>query len=291
MSDLAAFHRLLVAVLARTAPERFQTGCTIAEIRDTLLPYRLHRRALGVDSVEDYDALLLQLAAGDDALAECEDAAVAKLLKVERAGSNPDLLMLRTHGSARLLLDPSQAEAALAAHRARRAAATDGSADDAASLATDGDDGDALPLDLVRRSLADAAAARMAAAAGGGASSGGAAAPGSAARAPALSGPTAHAAGAPATPGAAPVPLMPAMMPSPVAGMPPLAPVAMPAAAAPTPPPMCACCGLALPVGRVVRFCPGCGANQRPACPECGEETELNWRHCIACGAVLPDQG
>jgi hypothetical protein len=284
MSDLARFHRLLVTVLARTAPERFGTGCTIAEIRDTLLPYRLHRRALGVDSVEDYDALLLQLAAGDDALAECEDTAVAKLLKMERSGSNPDLLILRTHGTARLLLDPAQAEAALEAHRAARQAAPEAGAGDGATQEVPGDEDDALPLDLVRRSLSDAAAGRTAAASP---RSGDANAAPAAAAGTLGFGTGVPIGGAPVAPGAMPVPIVPVMMPAAHAA-PPMAPVAVPTA---TPAPTCACCGLALPVGRVVRFCPGCGTNQRPACPECGEETELGWRHCIACGAVLPDQG
>ncbi|MES2305404.1 MAG: zinc ribbon domain-containing protein [Gemmatimonadota bacterium] len=55
-------------------------------------------------------------------------------------------------------------------------------------------------------------------------------------------------------------------------------------------PPSASCwsCTEALPEGRVVKFCPFCGADQRhPACPSCGEEIERQWKHCPECGTRL----
>jgi hypothetical protein len=47
----------------------------------------------------------------------------------------------------------------------------------------------------------------------------------------------------------------------------------------------CPFCQYELPVGRDVRFCPGCGVDQRMRpCPECGELLEDDWRFCIGCG-------
>lgn len=106
MSDLATFHRVLVRQLARSAPARLADGLGLAEIRDTLLPYRRFRSALGVQMEEDYDALLLQLAAGDDGLAQLDDPRVLKLFQAERRSPNPDLTQLEVHGSASLTLDP-----------------------------------------------------------------------------------------------------------------------------------------------------------------------------------------
>jgi hypothetical protein len=52
-------------------------------------------------------------------------------------------------------------------------------------------------------------------------------------------------------------------------------------------PPFEACpwCRESLPERGGVKYCPFCGSNvQLVPCPACGEELELNWRFCIACG-------
>jgi predicted RNA-binding Zn-ribbon protein involved in translation (DUF1610 family) len=50
----------------------------------------------------------------------------------------------------------------------------------------------------------------------------------------------------------------------------------------------CLFCGGALPLHRVVNFCPHCGQNQRSIqCPDCRTELEPGWRHCVNCGAVV----
>lgn len=47
----------------------------------------------------------------------------------------------------------------------------------------------------------------------------------------------------------------------------------------------CAFCGDDLPAGRRVRFCPGCGGDQRlQPCPNCEAVLERDWRYCISCG-------
>ena len=50
----------------------------------------------------------------------------------------------------------------------------------------------------------------------------------------------------------------------------------------------CPWCRENLPDRRGVKFCPFCGSNVRLVpCPECGEELELKWRFCIACGTEI----
>jgi NADH pyrophosphatase NudC (nudix superfamily) len=59
-------------------------------------------------------------------------------------------------------------------------------------------------------------------------------------------------------------------------------PIAAPTSAA------CWNCSTMLPVGRTVKFCVQCGADQRPlVCPHCNEPLEREWKHCPECGERL----
>jgi hypothetical protein len=50
----------------------------------------------------------------------------------------------------------------------------------------------------------------------------------------------------------------------------------------------CPWCRESLPQRPGVRFCPFCGSNVRLVpCAACGEELELNWRFCVACGTEV----
>jgi hypothetical protein len=54
----------------------------------------------------------------------------------------------------------------------------------------------------------------------------------------------------------------------------------------------CAYCSGALPVGRVLHYCPHCGQNLMVAtCPACGAEVEADWRYCVSCGKAAPEAG
>jgi hypothetical protein len=54
----------------------------------------------------------------------------------------------------------------------------------------------------------------------------------------------------------------------------------------------CPWCREALPGRATLNFCPFCGADQhtRP-CSTCGEELEVGWRFCVACGTAVGDLG
>lgn len=57
-------------------------------------------------------------------------------------------------------------------------------------------------------------------------------------------------------------------------------------------PPARACwsCGDELPVDRAAKFCPFCGADQRPpTCGDCGAPVERHWKHCPDCGRKLKE--
>lgn len=50
----------------------------------------------------------------------------------------------------------------------------------------------------------------------------------------------------------------------------------------------CWSCGTPLPTDRVVKFCVGCGVDQRqPVCDGCGSTVERDWSFCPECGGGL----
>ncbi len=57
-------------------------------------------------------------------------------------------------------------------------------------------------------------------------------------------------------------------------------------------PSICPSCRFVLPDLDTLRFCPGCGAGVAPAgCPGCGETVLPAWRHCPSCGHRLGSTG
>lgn len=250
MSDLATFHRVLVRQLARTAPARLADGLGLAEIRDTLLPYRRFRSALGVQMEEDYDALLLQLAAGDGGLALLDDARLLKLFQAERRSPNPDLSQLDVHGGAALTLDSAHVARVLQEVPEPPAPPV---GDRGLVLVDTGDAADAdasvLPFDLARAAIAQ---------------------------------PTAQTVPVPPRPGA---PVTPAAGPASSRAPEPPGVLRFPTPAEPAP--VCRQCQGALPVGRSVRFCPHCGRGQLIPCRQCGAEAEPGWKHCVNCGSPV----
>jgi hypothetical protein len=114
VTDLERFFQHLVATLATTDPGRLNRPLAVGDIRDSIMPYRTSRRALGVDTVEDYDLLLLHLAAGSGGLARTIPEDARARFAQEAAGSNPDLSLLRQHGDATLTLEGLRVARALA---------------------------------------------------------------------------------------------------------------------------------------------------------------------------------
>ena len=114
LSDLERLFQQLVATLAATDPGQLNRPVALGDIRDAILPYRTSRRALGVDTVEDYDLLLLRLAAGEGGFARTIPEDARARFAREVAGSNPDLSLLRRHADAALTLEGLRVARALA---------------------------------------------------------------------------------------------------------------------------------------------------------------------------------
>ena len=104
MSDLERFFHQLVANLS-AVPGRLRQPLPIGEIIRDVLPYRANRRALGLESSEDYEVLLLRLCAGHGGFAHTSPPEIEGKFQSELEGSNPDLSLLRTHGDALVSLN------------------------------------------------------------------------------------------------------------------------------------------------------------------------------------------
>jgi hypothetical protein len=114
MHDVDRFFHQLVAALAAGDPVRLNHPVSVREIRESILPYRTSRRVLGVDSVEDYDLLLLRLAAGEGGFVRTSPEEARARFGHESASSNPDLDVLERHADAVLTLEGLRVARALA---------------------------------------------------------------------------------------------------------------------------------------------------------------------------------
>ena len=97
MTDLERFFRRLVVTLAATDPARLHQPLPLKAIHESILPYRSHRRALGLESSEDYELVLLRLCAGEGGLARTEPEEVRARFAKELRNPSPDLAVLHQY--------------------------------------------------------------------------------------------------------------------------------------------------------------------------------------------------
>lgn len=105
MTDLERLVRQLVDNLSALDPARLRQPVTLADIRDTIVPYRASRRALKLESSEDYELALMRLCAGEGGFARTESEEIAKEFAGELASPNPDLTLIQRREKAVLRLD------------------------------------------------------------------------------------------------------------------------------------------------------------------------------------------
>ena len=97
MDELTRFARSLMERLA-ARPEGVARPVSVAEVRKSVLPYRAQRKALGLDSVEDYETVLLRLVAEERGYVKTLPAAAAVRCREELGQPNPDLSILEAIG-------------------------------------------------------------------------------------------------------------------------------------------------------------------------------------------------
>ena len=113
MTDLERFFRRLVDNLIAIDPARLHRAVELADITQTIVPYRTNRRALELASNEDYDMVLLRLCGGEGGFVRTEPAEVQQAFAAQAMSGNPDLSILRDLGSTQLYLATEQLAYAL----------------------------------------------------------------------------------------------------------------------------------------------------------------------------------
>jgi len=254
MDDLDRLLQRLVQRIRAEYPEYMNRPFEVSELYQNIVPYRHHRRELGIETNQDYELALLRLLAGERGYL-MGDASMHDAVKRELASPNPNTALFREFAAARVSLSPEAA---------RRY-------DQMSSAETRPDD--------VRTVSAAPAPPRPAA-------------PPPPPPRPAPSPPAQPSAGFSAMASPPPPPRAPTPPPAEYYATPATdrmsgggrsAAMSTVASAG-----GCRYCGGSLPQGRRVTFCPHCGQNlavQR--CPACSTELELSWKFCTTCGRAV----
>lgn len=257
MDALDRMYRTLVQTIRTNHPQYLTQPFEVAELYQTILPYRHHRRSLGFETNQDYEVTLLELLSGERGYL-LVDERMRDALRREIASPNPDPAAFRLFGSSQVSLahEPLRQLEGLETTTETAGVRASGSASVAAAPASSGGQG---------------AAARSE--------------PPSIVAAPTPAVPTTSMEAA--RPAASPRPSAGTMVPrgTPAAGA--SAEGALPTerGVIPAAGEECRFCGGVLPPGRRIVFCPHCGQDLTVQhCLACGTELELGWRFCISCG-------
>jgi hypothetical protein len=255
---LRRFHRALVREL-QAQGGTLDTPFTVAEIYQNLVPYRTHRDELSVEMNADYEHALLRLLGGEGDFLTIESRTARQEIQDELASPNPNTGLFRDFAAADVRLNPHLLDEALMELSSQEGEMTaeeapveqaEGTEDVGVSQAEDhgvgeGEEEEAEALDSP--GLAPEVSEDMTAAAEAEGEEG-------SWGDDLVEGEKSVEAGAAEEEDRSPFEA-------------------------------CPWCRENLPQRGGVKFCPFCGSNvQLVPCPTCGEELELNWRFCIACG-------
>jgi hypothetical protein len=106
MDNLDRMYRHLVRTVRAKYPQYLTQPFEVAELNQTILPYRHHRRELGLETNEDYEITLTELLSGArDYL--IVDETMRDALRKELAAPNPDPSAFKQFSSAMVALSPS----------------------------------------------------------------------------------------------------------------------------------------------------------------------------------------
>ncbi len=106
MDELDRMFRRLVHNVRAGFPDLLTKPIEVAALHQHLIPYRLNRRELGIDSAEEYELTLTRLLAGTRGLLD-GDPEMQAALKAELESPNPDLSTFRAFGTATISIAPA----------------------------------------------------------------------------------------------------------------------------------------------------------------------------------------
>jgi double zinc ribbon protein len=105
MDHLERMFRVLVQTIRARFPQYLSTPFDVAELHQTILPYRHHRAELGFDTNEDYEVALLELLSGAKGFL-IVDERMRDVLSAELASKNPDPGTFRQFAKSQVALSP-----------------------------------------------------------------------------------------------------------------------------------------------------------------------------------------
>jgi hypothetical protein len=106
MDNLDRMFRHLARTVRAKHPQYLGQPFTVAELHQSILPYRLHRRELGLETNEDYEITLTELLSGArDYL--IVDESMRERLRSELAAKNPDPTAFKQFATQTVALSPN----------------------------------------------------------------------------------------------------------------------------------------------------------------------------------------
>ena len=103
MDNLDRMFRHLVRTIETRYPDYVSRPFEVAELYQTILPYRLHRRELGLDTNQDYELTLLELLSGARGYLVVDDR-MRDALRKELGSPTPDPSVMREFATAHVAL-------------------------------------------------------------------------------------------------------------------------------------------------------------------------------------------
>jgi Double zinc ribbon len=113
VTDLERFFRRIVSNVAAIDARRLNEPLPLAEIPVSIVPYRTNRRALQLDTSEEYEMVLLRLCAGEGGYVRTDPAEARLKFEEEARSPNPDLEVLHRFEDVTVILRPDRVDRAL----------------------------------------------------------------------------------------------------------------------------------------------------------------------------------
>lgn len=253
LSLVERFFHVLVEEIRDSAPEYLEAPFTVAEIYQSLVPYRTHRDRIGAEMNGDYEDALLRLLGGEGDFLDLDSDTARERIRLELRSSNPNTGLYREYAAVRVRLNaeaiPEELDGAAHGEPDASSGQTELAVEDAQASEGEGGEERTEPVRAFDRLL-----------------------------------------GRQEAPGDAPSveadPTSRAHEPEPVPQQVD-ADTNVEREMSADAPATCPDCRQALPERDSLRFCPFCGVNVlETPCDACGEVLQRRWSFCLACGTA-----